>query len=814
MDLSELNDNLLRGIEAHKANRFDEAEKIYNSVVSNYPDNPDANHNLGILYSNLGQFAKALTKLKKAIIAKPNVEQYWISLINLEAHLENIESFNELRLLSYFVGVHFENKSKALSTYLDYTDIKIEHTEPKDLTRDLILSLRNNRYDKIALKISSDILTYFPNSAFLKNIVGVLHADACDFDLAVEFYRAALRICPNAAPILNNMGVALRELNKIPEAIECLKKAILSSQDYLEAHYNLANCLCESGETHSAIEVYRTACDIDPKAPNVHYNFAIALGTIGLTDDAIEHYKKCIALKKAFPEAHYNLANLYFSNGDIKGALLSYRSALQYRPKYLAVWNNLKFAMIAYRYRDEDVHFALKYVEEKSKEDNLIRLIAANKVRIELDLSLTAQRYKSALVDFQNTKAAMIEISDNDRQTKTLKENSNKNVFALIHFGRSGTGLLHSLLDSHPEVSTLPSIYLSRFFDESTWGEISGSGWEKILGKFIEKFDYLFDAHSTAPFLERNLNEIRGIGLREGLTSLGEAKNQTLFIDRELFFRYAKEEIRKIGFINPRILFETVHRAFDKLNGDKKSKDIIFYHLHNPDTFTCLNYVTEVPDTKFILMVREPIQSCESWCKSDFKARDYPGIVNKIVTMLTTFDNPIFTDHRCLVIKLEDLKLNPEKTLTNLVKKMGIEFNDSLYEMTMFGKKWWGDPTSPDYQTDGMEPFSLAPILREVGEFFSLKDQEKLKFLFFPMREFCGYLDQREKLKINPQIDQVEKCIEELFDFEVDLMRGLGLTELEFKSQGSFWYLRSVMKSMCCTLGKHSKHRYNFMTLV
>ena len=36
-------------------------------------------------------------------------------------------------------------------------------------------------------------------------------------------------------------------------------------------------------------------------------------------------------------------------------------------------------------------------------------------------------------------------------------------MVALKYLGRSGTGLLHSLIDGHPEVSTLPSIYLINF---------------------------------------------------------------------------------------------------------------------------------------------------------------------------------------------------------------------------------------------------------------------------------------------------------------------------------------------------------------
>ena len=42
-------------------------------------------------------------------------------------------------------------------------------------------------------------------------------------------------------------------------------------------------------------------------------------------------------------------------------------------------------------------------------------------------------------------------------------------LVALLHFGRSGTGFLHSLIDGHPEISTLPSIYLRGFFNAGVW---------------------------------------------------------------------------------------------------------------------------------------------------------------------------------------------------------------------------------------------------------------------------------------------------------------------------------------------------------
>jgi len=93
MDLSQLNDTSQNAIDAHKASQLDTAEKIYNDILIHiYPDHPNANHSLRILYNNLGRFQEALFRLRKAILANPNVEQFWVSLMNTEAHLEYMQS--------------------------------------------------------------------------------------------------------------------------------------------------------------------------------------------------------------------------------------------------------------------------------------------------------------------------------------------------------------------------------------------------------------------------------------------------------------------------------------------------------------------------------------------------------------------------------------------------------------------------------------------------------------------------------------------------------------------------------------------------
>ena len=98
--------------------------------------------------------------------------------------------------------------------------------------------------------------------------------------------------------------------------------------------------------------------------------------------------------------------------------------------------------------------------------------------------------------------------------------------------------------------------------------------------------------------------------------------------------------------------------------------------------------------------------------------------------MLFEIDNIVYKKQRSIGVRLEDLKINPRKTIPALCKWMGIEENDSLYQMTAQGKKWWGDPTSPDYEKDGMEPFGTTSIDRKVGSIFSKNDQFILCTLF------------------------------------------------------------------------------------
>ena len=48
-------------------------------------------------------------------------------------------------------------------------------------------------------------------------------------------------------------------------------------------------------------------------------------------------------------------------------------------------------------------------------------------------------------------------------------EHNKTQIITLLGFGRSGSLFLHSLLDGHPQISTLPGYFFKGWFSEKTW---------------------------------------------------------------------------------------------------------------------------------------------------------------------------------------------------------------------------------------------------------------------------------------------------------------------------------------------------------
>jgi hypothetical protein len=363
-------------------------------------------------------------------------------------------------------------------------------------------------------------------------------------------------------------------------------------------------------------------------------------------------------------------------------------------------------------------------------------------------------------------------------------------VVALVHSGRSGTGLLHSLIDNHSEVSTLPSIYMSEYFNHSTWERIISGGWSMIADRFMAMYDVIFDAKSTIPVQTKSLQLLHNIGLKEGMANLGDQRDEVLKVDKELFNAELQRLMSFYDQLDALLFFKLVNRAYDTAINDIHQKNLIFYHIHNPSAQAQLNFVRSAPEANWVMMVREPVQSCESWLRLSFEQNDYTRAVTKIRTMLFDIDNIIYHKQNSVGVRLEDLKERPRQTIPALCNWMGIEETESLYEMTAQGKKWWGDPTSPDFAQDGMNPFGKISINRKIGSIFSERDQYILQTLFYPFSVRFGYVEENaEQFEIDLQT--IRPMLDKMFDFQKMIMKRTHDDQEQFMKSGLYLYLRS-----------------------
>ena len=92
---------LIKGVEAHKAGKFEEADRYYTAILKAQPMHPDANHNMGVLAVGLGKVQEALPFFKTALEANPSIAQFWYSYIDALIKLNRVTDakslFNEAK---------------------------------------------------------------------------------------------------------------------------------------------------------------------------------------------------------------------------------------------------------------------------------------------------------------------------------------------------------------------------------------------------------------------------------------------------------------------------------------------------------------------------------------------------------------------------------------------------------------------------------------------------------------------------------------------------------------------------------------------
>ena len=740
----DINQIFQEAIDAHQDGKLKEAEELYELILKDQPKHPEVNHNLGIIKISRNKVLEALPLFKIAIEINPKIDQFW---------------------LSYADALIRANKFE----------------EAKDISQKIIKS--NPELAKAHLNLGNALLK-------LEKLN--------DAELS---FKKTINLDPKLKDAHYNLGVLLQKINKLNDAESSYKKALELNPDFAEAHNNLGIIAKDLGKLDEAVINYKKAIIFKPKIAETHNNLGNILKEMDKFDEAQICFNKAIELKPDFTEAHYNLANLLNDKGELLAAINCYKKVLNIQPDFVDAWYNVLFPLQVIKLQTSSLknYLPLPCEQINNKYPEIAKSILD--YRLNLGNKSTDSSIKKVLNILSTADNTYIKNPKIPSSRLITDTNTPNKITAMVHFGRSGTGLLHSLIDGHPEVSTLPSIYFSELFDHFTWKKITAGGWEEMADRFAAIYAVLFDASSSTRVPTKNNQFIDNIGQKEGMINLGINKDEVASVDKKVFIDELKRLMDCYNRLDAIIFFKLVHSAYEKTLQDYKKKKLIFYHIHNPDTYAQLNFLRLAPNANWLMMVREPLQSCESWIKKGFFDNDYKIIAARIFQMLFELDLAIFRNKNSIGVKLEDLKEHPKKTIHALCRWLGIDEKDSLYQMSVQGKKWWGDPTSQDYTKDGMNPFGKSSINRKLGSVFSKNDQFILRTLFYPFSVRFGYIEENLDQFKNDLIT-IRPMLDHMFDFEKKIAQNTKINTNKFMVSGSYLYLRSGMIERWNTLNK------------
>ena len=225
--------------------RLEESLVANETAVAIWPNDSEANNNLGITLQALGRMNDAEESFKKAIWMKPDFSEAYF---NLGITLQTLSRHREAE----------ENYKKAIA--------------------------------------------YNPDRAEAYFNLGITLQTLGKPEEAEQSFKKAIVIEPQHLKAHLNLGITIQSLGRFVEAEEIFKIAIVIKPDDAETHFNLGNTLINLGSVIKAEASYQQAIALKPDYAEAHNNLAYALLELGKLKEAEISYRNAIAINPAYEE--------------------------------------------------------------------------------------------------------------------------------------------------------------------------------------------------------------------------------------------------------------------------------------------------------------------------------------------------------------------------------------------------------------------------------------------------------------------------------------------------------------------------------
>jgi len=304
--------------------RGDDAAAIekYRAILKAAPHLAAAYNNLGMLYFNGHDFARAAEVLKRGLDLHADMPtasaMLGMSYFQLR---ENDKAEPLLRK-----ALHAKPDDDQLEMMLIHTFINSGKLE--DATSHLNIFLRRNPKNQEAwyllgktyLHMSEDALGKInqidPNSVVAHEIAGEIDASMHNYDLALVEYKKAIDLAPNQPGTHMHMGETYWNIGKWKSAQTEFQAELVNDSNNCIARWKLANSMLEANDpSDAALTELNTSISKCPTLMQAHVDRARALVRLGKHADALPDLLMAQKDSPREPSIHFLLGAVYRAQG-------------------------------------------------------------------------------------------------------------------------------------------------------------------------------------------------------------------------------------------------------------------------------------------------------------------------------------------------------------------------------------------------------------------------------------------------------------------------------------------------------------------
>ena len=260
--------------------QLQDAISLGEKAVSQWPQDPEIHHYLGLAYFKTGQLKPAREQLERArdLNKRETGARFDLALVCLS--------------------------QQDYSAAADELQVVVKLTPSNPLAHVLLgRSYLNSNRSVPAIDEFKTALRLDPSIRLGHYHLGFAYSSLGRNDEAIAEYRTEVQRSGEHPEVVYELGHSLLEAGKHEEAVGYLQRASELTPQNPDVWYNLGKAQVLAGRAVQGEASLRKAIELNPQDPRPHYQLARALETLGKSEEARVERERFAELKKAQPAA-------------------------------------------------------------------------------------------------------------------------------------------------------------------------------------------------------------------------------------------------------------------------------------------------------------------------------------------------------------------------------------------------------------------------------------------------------------------------------------------------------------------------------